>query len=64
MESAEEMLQAILKELMIANIVVKTAAVADYRPKNSLSQKMKKQAGDASIELERTTDILLTLGAT
>lgn len=61
-ESAEEMLQAILKEFDDSDIVVKAAAVADYRPKNSLSQKMKKQVGDASIELERTTDILLTLG--
>lgn len=61
-ESAEEMLQVILKEFDDSDIVVKAAAVADYRPKNSLSQKMKKQVGDASIELERTTDILLTLG--
>ena len=61
-ESAEDMLQAILKEYDHADIVVKTAAVADYRPKNQLSQKMKKQAGDSIIELERTTDILLTLG--
>ncbi|WP_397537462.1 bifunctional phosphopantothenoylcysteine decarboxylase/phosphopantothenate--cysteine ligase CoaBC [Rummeliibacillus pycnus] len=61
-ESAEDMLQAILKEYDDADIVVKTAAVADYRPKNQFSQKMKKQAGDSSIELERTKDILLTLG--
>lgn len=61
-ESAEEMLQAILKEYDDADIVVKTAAVADYRPKVKLSQKMKKQAGDSYIELERTTDILFTLG--
>ncbi|MGG0657881.1 bifunctional phosphopantothenoylcysteine decarboxylase/phosphopantothenate--cysteine ligase CoaBC [Rummeliibacillus pycnus] len=61
-ESAEDMLQAILKEYNDADIVIKTAAVADYRPKNPFFQKMKKQAGDSSIELERTTDILLTLG--
>ncbi|MCM3315761.1 bifunctional phosphopantothenoylcysteine decarboxylase/phosphopantothenate--cysteine ligase CoaBC [Rummeliibacillus stabekisii] len=61
-ESAEEMLQAILKEYDTADIVVKTAAVADYRPKETFSRKMKKQPGDSSIELERTTDILLTLG--
>ncbi|HWI49570.1 MAG TPA: bifunctional phosphopantothenoylcysteine decarboxylase/phosphopantothenate--cysteine ligase CoaBC [Rummeliibacillus sp.] len=61
-ESAEDMLQAILKEYDDADIVIKTAAVADYRPKDQFSQKMKKQAGDSSIELERTTDILLTLG--
>ncbi len=61
-ESAEEMLQAILKEYDTADIIVKTAAVADYRPKETFSRKMKKQPGDSSIELERTTDILLTLG--
>lgn len=61
-ESAEEMLQAILREYDGSDIVVKAAAVADYRPKTNLPQKMKKQAGDTSIELERTTDILLTLG--
>lgn len=61
-ESAEDMLQAMLAEYDDANIVVKTAAVADYRPKTAHLQKMKKQPGDAIIELERTTDILLTLG--
>ncbi|MGE7836324.1 bifunctional phosphopantothenoylcysteine decarboxylase/phosphopantothenate--cysteine ligase CoaBC [Viridibacillus arvi] len=61
-ESAEDMLQAMLAEYDDANIVVKTAAVADYRPKTAHVQKMKKQPGDAIIELERTTDILLTLG--
>lgn len=61
-ESAEEMLQAILKEYDTADIVVKTAAVADYRPKETFFRKMKKQPGDSTIELERTTDILLTLG--
>ncbi|MBK3494442.1 bifunctional phosphopantothenoylcysteine decarboxylase/phosphopantothenate--cysteine ligase CoaBC [Viridibacillus sp. YIM B01967] len=61
-ESAEDMLQAMLTEYDQANIVVKTAAVADYRPKKTHAQKMKKQVGDSTIELERTTDILLTLG--
>lgn len=61
-ESAEDMLQAMLAEYDDANIVVKTAAVADYRPKTAHMQKMKKQPGNATIELERTTDILLTLG--
>ena len=46
-----------------AAIVIKAAAVADYRPKEIHPQKMKKQAGDSVIELERTTDILKTLGA-
>lgn len=61
-ESAEEMLQAVLQHFDDADIVVKTAAVADYRPKFVFGQKMKKQAGDSTLELERTTDILMTLG--
>ncbi|MGE7621886.1 bifunctional phosphopantothenoylcysteine decarboxylase/phosphopantothenate--cysteine ligase CoaBC [Viridibacillus sp. NPDC096237] len=61
-ESAEDMLRAMLVEYDDANIVVKTAAVADYRPKTAHMQKMKKQPGNATIDLERTTDILLTLG--
>lgn len=62
-ESASEMLEAVLSHYDDASIVVKTAAVADYRPKEVQSQKIKKQIGDSSIELERTTDILKTLGS-
>jgi phosphopantothenoylcysteine decarboxylase/phosphopantothenate--cysteine ligase len=61
-ESAEDMLQAVLANFDEAHIVIKSAAVADYRPKHIHSQKMKKQAGDTSLDLERTTDILWTLG--
>lgn len=61
-ESAEEMLQAVLRHYDKADIVIKTAAVADYRPKTIHAQKMKKQVGDSSLELERTIDILMTLG--
>jgi len=61
-ESAEDMLQAVLQHFDQADIVVKTAAVADYRPKVIHDQKMKKQTGDSILELERTMDILLTLG--
>jgi len=61
-ESAEQMLQAVLFHYDHADIVVKTAAVADYRPKTIHDQKMKKQAGDETLELERTIDILMTLG--
>lgn len=62
-ESAQDMFDAIWAQYESANIVIKTAAVADYRPKNMHGQKMKKQPGDAVLELERTTDILATLGA-
>ncbi|MBB5178951.1 phosphopantothenoylcysteine decarboxylase/phosphopantothenate--cysteine ligase [Planomicrobium koreense] len=61
-ESAEDMLNAVKTEYPDADIVIKTAAVADYRPIHAHSQKMKKQAGGSTIELERTVDILQTLG--
>ena len=61
-ESAQNMFDAIIAEYPTADIVIKTAAVADYRPKLQHGQKMKKQPGDAVLELERTQDILATLG--
>jgi phosphopantothenoylcysteine decarboxylase / phosphopantothenate---cysteine ligase len=60
--SAEEMYQAVLERFDEADVVIKTAAVADYRPKIVHDQKVKKQAGDAVLELERTKDILFELG--
>ena len=56
-ESAEEMRQAVLKRLPQATIVIKTAAVADYRPKQAAEQKIKRKAA-MSLELESTADIL------
>ena len=56
-ESAEEMRQAVLHKLAEATIVIKTAAVADYRPKSVAPQKIKR-AGSMSLELEPTVDIL------
>jgi phosphopantothenoylcysteine decarboxylase/phosphopantothenate--cysteine ligase len=44
------------------DIVIKSAAVADYRPRSVSDQKMKKQDGPLSIEMERTKDILKDLG--
>ncbi|WP_303968738.1 bifunctional phosphopantothenoylcysteine decarboxylase/phosphopantothenate--cysteine ligase CoaBC [Sporosarcina ureae] len=61
-ESAAEMFDAVISHYDDASIVVKSAAVADYRPKNIHGQKMKKKDGDDVLELERTTDILKTLG--
>ncbi len=61
-ESAEDMLQAVIAHFDDAQIVIKTAAVADYRPKQIHQHKMKKQPGDTMLDLERTTDILWTLG--
>ena len=59
-ESAEEMRQAVLNLLPQATIVIKTAAVADYRPKSAASQKIKR-TGPITLELEPTTDILAEL---
>jgi len=56
-ESAEEMREAVLKLLPEATIVIKTAAVSDYRPKSPASQKIKR-SGPVTLELEPTIDIL------
>src|SRR5215469_4116666 len=61
-ETAEEMRQAVLERLPQATIVIKTAAVADYRPKTVAEQKIKR-SGPTSLELEPTTDILAELAA-
>lgn len=61
-ESAEEMYEAVLQYFDEADIVIKSAAVSDYRPKKILQQKMKKQSQKLVIELERTVDILAELG--
>lgn len=61
-ESAKDMYEAVMREYDYTDIVIKTAAVADYRPKISYDQKIKKQPGSQTLELERTNDILLELG--
>ncbi|MEI4802671.1 bifunctional phosphopantothenoylcysteine decarboxylase/phosphopantothenate--cysteine ligase CoaBC [Bacillus sp. NPDC077411] len=61
-QSAQDMLEEVLHHYANMNVVIKTAAVADYRPKFVYDEKMKKKSGDTVIELERTTDILKTLG--
>ncbi|KOO40766.1 bifunctional phosphopantothenoylcysteine decarboxylase/phosphopantothenate--cysteine ligase CoaBC [Priestia koreensis] len=61
-ESAQEMFEAVMNVYPMTDVVIKTAAVADYRPKVTYDQKVKKQPGAVSVELERTTDILRTLG--
>jgi phosphopantothenoylcysteine decarboxylase / phosphopantothenate---cysteine ligase len=56
-ESAEEMREAVLRLLPQAGIVIKTAAVADYRPKSVARQKIKRK-GPMTMDLEATPDIL------
>ena len=60
--SAADMYEAVMDCFDEQDIVIKAAAVADYRPKNPGEEKVKKKDGELSIELERTTDILKTLG--
>ncbi len=61
-ESAADMAQAMKNSAENADIIVMAAAVADYRPKQYSTSKVKKSDGDMCIELERTEDILLSLG--
>jgi phosphopantothenoylcysteine decarboxylase/phosphopantothenate--cysteine ligase len=61
-ESAAEMAEAIHAEAGNADIVIMAAAVADYRPVKTVANKMKKQSGNLVLELERTEDILKSLG--
>jgi len=56
-ESTEEMRDAVLAFFPQASIVIKTAAVADYRPKSAVGQKIKRK-GPLTLELEATPDIL------
>jgi len=56
-QTAEEMLAAVLKLLPESTIVIKTAAVADFRPKAAAGQKIKRK-GAMTLELEPTADIL------
>lgn len=61
-ESAEQMLEAVTGIYDDMDIVVKSAAVADYRAVQISGQKLKKSGEKLVLELERTTDILETLG--
>lgn len=60
--SAADMLAAVREELPKTDILIKSAAVADYRPKNVSDNKIKKQDGEFSLPLERTGDILKWVG--
>ena len=60
-KSAKEMFDAVDKEFDSQDIVIMSAAVADYRPKTVADEKIKKNDGKTAIELERTDDILGTM---
>jgi phosphopantothenoylcysteine decarboxylase/phosphopantothenate--cysteine ligase len=61
-ETASQMYEAVMKRYAGVDVVVKTAAVADYRPKEAAGQKIKKHSGPLSLELVRNYDILAELG--
>ncbi|MDI3280144.1 MAG: bifunctional phosphopantothenoylcysteine decarboxylase/phosphopantothenate--cysteine ligase CoaBC, partial [Bacillota bacterium] len=61
-ETAAEMLQAVLARFPEVEVVIKAAAVADYRPATPAGGKMKKGAEPLELKLEPTPDILRTLG--
>jgi phosphopantothenoylcysteine decarboxylase/phosphopantothenate--cysteine ligase len=60
-QTAEEMRTAVLSKLENASIVIKAAAVADYKPKQVAGQKMKRK-GPVTLELEPTADIAAEVG--
>ncbi|MBE5955979.1 MAG: bifunctional phosphopantothenoylcysteine decarboxylase/phosphopantothenate--cysteine ligase CoaBC [Lachnospiraceae bacterium] len=61
-ESAQQMFEAVKDAVADQDIIIKSAAVADYRPMTVAEDKIKKTEGDMSIPLERTTDIIKYLG--
>ena len=60
--SAVEMKEAVMAHLEASTVVIKAAAVADYRPATRLASKMKKQAGPLTLTLERNPDIIAEIG--
>lgn len=62
-QSAAEMAEAVKSHSENMDIIIKAAAVADYRPKFIAEEKIKKNDSSAHMELERTEDILAYLGA-
>ena len=62
-ESAADMLAAVLKEVEGTDIFISTAAVADYRPARPADQKIKKTSDTLDLCMERTSDVLATVAA-
>jgi phosphopantothenoylcysteine decarboxylase/phosphopantothenate--cysteine ligase len=61
-QTAREMAQAVFENMEHSDIIIKTAAVSDYRPKDPATQKIKKEKGELVLYLERTQDILKEIG--
>lgn len=62
-ESASDMLTAVLRELPGTDLFISTAAVADYRPARAAEQKIKKTSDTLELAMERTGDVLATVAA-
>jgi phosphopantothenoylcysteine decarboxylase / phosphopantothenate---cysteine ligase len=62
-ESAADMLAAVLGELAGTHVFISTAAVADYRPASAAAQKIKKTSDTLEVVMERTPDVLATVAA-
>jgi phosphopantothenoylcysteine decarboxylase/phosphopantothenate--cysteine ligase len=60
--SAIDMYHAVLQRFHLTDVVIKAAAVADYRPKSAAEHKIKKGTGEWVLEMSRNPDILLELG--
>ncbi|MBC5996008.1 bifunctional phosphopantothenoylcysteine decarboxylase/phosphopantothenate--cysteine ligase CoaBC [Romboutsia ilealis] len=61
-ESAQEMYEAVLDNLEENQVIIKSAAVADYKPKSYCDKKIKKNDGDLVIDLDRNKDIAYEIG--
>ena len=61
--SADEMYTQVHAYFDAVDVAIASAAVADYKPKNAASSKIKKSASTLSLELEKTKDILASIGA-
>jgi len=61
-QTAEEMREAVLRHLERCSVVIKAAAVGDFRPRDVSQAKIKKGESSLSLELERTADILEEIG--
>jgi phosphopantothenoylcysteine decarboxylase/phosphopantothenate--cysteine ligase len=62
-ETTQQMRDAVVVRFPDASVVIKAAAVADYRPRQTATQKIKRAGSALTLELEPTTDILAELGA-
>ena len=61
-ESAQDMYDAVIDNLDKNDVIIKSAAVADYKPKNYSNKKIKKSDNDLVIELDRNKDIAYEIG--